>query len=135
MESSLAEKDFGGLVDEKLDKTQQCVLATQKANPILYCIKSSVASRSREGTLPLYSILTRPHLECCIQVWGPKHRKDIDLLEQVQRRNIKMTRGMEHFSYEDLSYESVGVVQHGKEKPPGKPYSSLSVPKGGLQES
>jgi len=68
-----AEKDLGVLVDEELDITQQCVLAAHKANHILGCIKSSVASRSKEGILPLCSTLVRPHLESCIQLWSPQH--------------------------------------------------------------
>jgi len=51
------------LVDKKVNMTQQCVLTAQKANHILGCIKSSVASRVREVILPLYSILVRSHLE------------------------------------------------------------------------
>jgi len=100
IESSPAKKDFWVLVDEKLGITWHCVFAAQKANHILGCIKSSVASRSREVILPLCSALVRPHLESCIQLWSPEHKKGIDLLEWVQRRATKMIQGLEHLSYE-----------------------------------
>ena len=46
-------------------------------------------------------MLVRLHREYCIQMWSPQYRRDMDLLECVQRRATKMIQGMEHLSYED----------------------------------
>ena len=101
IDGSLAENDFGVLVDEKLDMSHQCALTAQKSDRILGCIRSSVASRSREVILPLCSALVGPHLKSCVQLLSPQHRKDMDLLKQVQRRATKMTKGMEQLCCEE----------------------------------
>ncbi|RMC17404.1 hypothetical protein DUI87_05985 [Hirundo rustica rustica] len=94
-ESSPVEKDLGVVADEESEMSHQHVLASQKASCIVGCIQRNVARKLKEEILPLYSALVRPLLECCIQLWCP-HHKNMKLWQQVQRRVMKLIRGLEH---------------------------------------
>ena len=82
IKSSPAEKERGVLSDRKLDMSQQCTSAAQKAHGILGYIKRSVASGEREVILPLCSALVRPH-QHHVLMWSPQCRRDIDLLKHI----------------------------------------------------
>lgn len=93
-----------------------CELAAQKVKHIPGGIKRRVASRSREVILLLHRALVSSHVENCTQLWNPQHRKDMDILQQVQRRDTKI-RVLEHLCYEGSLKELFSLEREGSGMP------------------
>ncbi|KAK4806455.1 hypothetical protein QYF61_013948 [Mycteria americana] len=76
LESSPAARALGVLVDSRLSSSQQCALAAKRANRILGCIRHSMASRPKEGIIPLHLAMVQTHCEYCVQFWAPQFKQD-----------------------------------------------------------
>ena len=95
------ERDLGVIMHYSLKPSRQCAEAAKKGNRILGLMKRTIVSRDKDIITRLYKTLVRPHLEYCVQAWNPFLKKDIEILERVQRRATKMIKGCQKLSYED----------------------------------
>ena len=95
------ETDVGVQVSGNLKPSNQCAKAAQTANGVLSQISRSFHYRDAGTFLKIYEMYVRPHLEFASPAWSPWLEGDIDLLESVQKRFVKMVSGLTKTTYEE----------------------------------
>lgn len=75
--------------------------AANRANRVLGSIKRTIKFQTKDTVTRLYKAFVRPHLEYGIQVWNPYLKKDINVLESIQRRATKLVPELSRLSYLD----------------------------------
>ena len=98
--SSVAEmSDLGILIDNKLRFSTHINKivgrAHKRANLILRCF----TRRDPVLLMSAFNVYVRPILEYCSIIWNPHLLKDIEAIENVQRRFTKRLPGMQNFTY------------------------------------
>jgi hypothetical protein len=93
------EKDLGVTFDPTLKFSVHCNAIANKASSVVGAIKRSFDFMDQSMFKMLYKALVRPHLEYANSVWNPRLKKDIELLERVQRRATRIVPELKGLSY------------------------------------
>ena len=101
LSSTEKERDLGIYISSDLKWGYQVSLAANRASSVLGQLKKCFKKWSVSIFRQLYVALVRPHLEYAIVAWCPHLKKDIEVLEKVQRRATKLVKSIKHLSYEE----------------------------------
>lgn len=129
LKKSKQERDLGVIMDSSGKSTEQCIMAVKKANAVLGMIRRNIHFKSKDVIVRLYKALVRPKLEYCIQAWCPYLKKDIDILERVQKRATKMIEGYKNLCYEDR-LNNTGLIKLEKRRARGDLIQVFKIIKG-----
>ena len=94
-------KYLGVSMNANMKVSEQCRISASKGNQILGMIRRNITYKENSLIVPLYKAIVRPQLEYCIHARSPYLRKDIDMLEKIQRRATKLIPGLRDLRYEE----------------------------------
>ena len=95
------ERDLGVMIAEDVKWINQINHVVNKANRMLGLLRRTFESRDSSLWKDLYLALIRPHLEYAVQTWNPHLIGDIEKLELVQRRDLKIPECFESLRYSE----------------------------------
>ena len=98
---TVEERDLGIQVVDTLKPARQCAIAAKAAHFALSQIQRSFHFRRTKDLVPLYKTFVRPRLEFGVAAWNPWTEADIQCLEAVQKRLIRLLSDVAGENYEE----------------------------------
>ena len=83
-------KYLGVIIMHNLTWSEHCSAKVKTANKIMGLVRRTLRNCNYQTKSVAYTTLVRPHLEYCSSVWSPYTKKDIYLLQRVQKRAAHM---------------------------------------------
>jgi len=105
LEETSEERDIGVTMSANLKPAAQCVKAARTASVVLGQIARAFHYRDKTTFMRLFKQYVRPHLEFASQAWSPWLQKDIEVLEKVQQRAVRMVGGLKGTTYQERLLE------------------------------
>ena len=129
IESVNEEKDLGVWVTRSLKPAKQCETAALQAGLALRSIAKSFHYRRTDVMVPLYKTFVRPKLEYAIAAWAPWTEQDIEVLENVQKRFVKLLSDKRGNTYEER-LDNAGLTTLRERRERGDQIETYKVIKG-----
>ena len=101
LENVEREKDIGVMIDRNLTFEKHIQTQINKANQVLGLMRMAFLHLDNRTFSLLFKALVRLHLEYASSVWSPYKKKDINSIENVQRRATRMLPQIKNLEYEE----------------------------------
>ena len=99
LKTTKCEKDVGVAFSPDLKFDEHINTIVSKANQLVGLIKRSFTHIDKTFMTKLYKAIVRPHLEYANVIWHPIYKRQIELLERVQRRFTKLIPSIKDLPY------------------------------------
>ena len=95
------ERDLGIQMVNTMKPSRQCAIAAKSAHFAISQIQRSFHFRKKKDLIPLYKTFVRSKLEFSVAAWNPWNESDTQVLENVQKRLIRLLSDVRGGSYEE----------------------------------
>ncbi|CAH2106015.1 unnamed protein product [Euphydryas editha] len=112
-----SQKDLGVTITHNLKWDVHITNITKRTNSMLYVVRKAFNIITKDLFIKIYKTYIRPLLEYAFQIWNPYFKKDIEMLEKVQRRATKMVASLRHKTYEErLSELKLSTLEQRRQR-------------------